>query len=59
VKLAARAFYDNIQMKGENQTKTGRSDSRGIAMVVLDALTSSMPLLGVNWCLKQWTYITD
>ncbi|XP_050226648.1 transcription initiation factor IIE subunit alpha [Mercurialis annua] len=38
VKLAARAFYDDIT-KGENQPKTGRSDNRGIAVVVLDALT--------------------
>ncbi|XP_078178945.1 uncharacterized protein LOC144573127 isoform X2 [Carex rostrata] len=39
VKLAARAFYDDITMKGDNQPKTGRSDNRGIAVVVLDALT--------------------
>ncbi|GAV74232.1 TFIIE_alpha domain-containing protein [Cephalotus follicularis] len=39
VKLAARAFYDDISTKGENQPKTGRSDNRGIAVVVLDALT--------------------
>lgn len=39
VKLAARAFYDDIPAKGENQPKTGRSDNRGIAVVVLDALT--------------------
>ncbi|TXG60093.1 hypothetical protein EZV62_014666 [Acer yangbiense] len=39
VKLAARAFYDDIT-KGDNQPKTGRSDNRGIAVVVLDALTS-------------------
>ncbi|XP_057792470.1 uncharacterized protein LOC131009223 [Salvia miltiorrhiza] len=39
VKLAARAFYDDITTKGENQPKTGRSDNRGIAVVVLDALT--------------------
>ncbi|XP_042487358.1 transcription initiation factor IIE subunit alpha isoform X1 [Macadamia integrifolia] len=39
VKLAARAFYDDIAMKGENQPKTGRSDNRGMAVVVLDALT--------------------
>ncbi|KAK1591621.1 hypothetical protein Q3G72_010577 [Acer saccharum] len=38
VKLAARAFYDDIT-KGDNQPKTGRSDNRGIAVVVLDALT--------------------
>ncbi|KAJ9174085.1 hypothetical protein P3X46_017153 [Hevea brasiliensis] len=39
VKLAARAFYDDITTKGDNQPKTGRSDNRGIAVVVLDALT--------------------
>ncbi|TKY54943.1 Transcription initiation factor IIE subunit alpha [Spatholobus suberectus] len=39
VKLAARAFYDDLPSKGDNQPKTGRSDNRGIAVVVLDALT--------------------
>ncbi|XP_047330797.1 general transcription factor IIE subunit 1-like [Impatiens glandulifera] len=40
VKLAARAFYDDITTKGENQQpKTMRSDNRGIAVVILDALT--------------------
>ncbi|KAH6780548.1 Transcription factor TFIIE [Perilla frutescens var. hirtella] len=39
VKLAARAFYDDITTKGENQQKIGRSDNRGIAVVILDALT--------------------
>ncbi|XP_009337439.1 general transcription factor IIE subunit 1 [Pyrus x bretschneideri] len=39
VKLTARAFYDDIPAKGENQPKTGRSDNRGIAVVVLDALS--------------------
>lgn len=39
VKLAARAFYDDWTSKGDNQPKTGRSDNRGIAVVVLDALT--------------------
>lgn len=39
VKFAARAFYDDITTKGDNQPKTGRSDNRGIAVVVLDALT--------------------
>ncbi|GKV23620.1 hypothetical protein SLEP1_g33326 [Rubroshorea leprosula] len=38
VKLTARAFYDDIT-KMESQPKTGRSDNRGIAVVVLDALT--------------------
>ena len=39
MKLAARAFYDDITAKGDNQPKSGRSDNRGIAVVVLDALT--------------------
>ncbi|XP_027904288.1 general transcription factor IIE subunit 1-like [Vigna unguiculata] len=39
VKLAARAFYDDLTSKGENQVKSGRSDNRGIAVVILDALT--------------------
>ncbi|XP_050376255.1 uncharacterized protein LOC126793700 isoform X2 [Argentina anserina] len=39
VKLAARAFYDDVNFRGENQPKTGRSDNRGIAVVVLDALS--------------------
>ncbi|XVE78478.1 hypothetical protein DITRI_Ditri13aG0148600 [Diplodiscus trichospermus] len=39
VKLAARAFYDDVTTKGDNQPKIGRGDNRGIAVVVLDALT--------------------
>lgn len=39
MKLVARAFYDDFTTKGENQPKTGRSDNRGIVVVVLDALT--------------------
>ncbi|XWS75749.1 hypothetical protein CRYUN_Cryun01aG0118800 [Craigia yunnanensis] len=39
VKLAARAFYDDVTTKGDNQPKVGRGDNRGIAVVVLDALT--------------------
>ncbi|KAF9595318.1 hypothetical protein IFM89_038470 [Coptis chinensis] len=39
VKLAARAFYDDISTKGDNQLKTARGDNRGMAVVVLDALT--------------------
>ncbi|XP_022759084.1 general transcription factor IIE subunit 1-like [Durio zibethinus] len=39
VKLAGRAFYDDVTTKGDNQPKTGRGDNRGIAVVVLDALT--------------------
>nr|DAD31679.1 TPA_asm: hypothetical protein HUJ06_010530 [Nelumbo nucifera] len=39
VKLAARAFYDDITMKGDNLPKSGRSDNRGMAVVILNALT--------------------
>ncbi|CAH9082603.1 unnamed protein product [Cuscuta europaea] len=39
VRLAARAFYDDITTKGDNLPKSGRSDNRGIAVVILDALT--------------------
>ncbi|XP_010525323.1 PREDICTED: general transcription factor IIE subunit 1-like [Tarenaya hassleriana] len=39
VKLVARAFYDDYTSKGDNQPKSARSDNRGIAVVVLDALT--------------------
>lgn len=39
IKLGARAFYDDLTSTGDNQPKTGRSDNRGIAVVVLDALT--------------------
>ncbi|KNA21388.1 hypothetical protein SOVF_043640 isoform B [Spinacia oleracea] len=39
VKLTARAFYDDISTKGDNQPKTSRSDNRGTAVVILDALT--------------------
>ena len=35
----ARAFYDDVSMKGDNQPKTSRGDNRGMAVVVLDALT--------------------
>lgn len=38
VKLTARAFYDDFATKGD-QPKSGRSDNRGIAVVILDALT--------------------
>ncbi|VVA36723.1 PREDICTED: general mRNAion factor IIE [Prunus dulcis] len=38
VKLVGRAFYDDIT-EGDNQHKTGRSDNRGIGVVVLDTLT--------------------
>ncbi|KAL6005340.1 hypothetical protein ACLOJK_005906 [Asimina triloba] len=39
VKLAARAFYNDITLKGDNQPKSGRNDNRGMAVVILDALT--------------------
>ncbi|CAN1342964.1 General transcription factor IIE subunit 1 [Linum perenne] len=39
VKLAARAFYDDYTTKGDNQPKIARSDNRGMAVVILDALT--------------------
>ncbi|GLT64170.1 hypothetical protein SLA2020_366780 [Shorea laevis] len=39
VKLAARVFYNDITKKGDNQPKTGRSDNKGLAVVVLDTLT--------------------
>ncbi|KAL9239939.1 hypothetical protein vseg_014210 [Gypsophila vaccaria] len=39
VKLAARAFYDDISTKGDNQLKNNRGDNRGMAVVILDALT--------------------
>ncbi|KAL9272690.1 General transcription factor IIE subunit 1-like protein [Drosera capensis] len=39
VKLMARAFYDDITTKGDNQPKITRSDNRGIAVIILDALT--------------------
>ncbi|KAJ7518182.1 hypothetical protein O6H91_21G058600 [Diphasiastrum complanatum] len=40
VKLVARAFYDEeIPAKGPNRSKSDKSDNRGIAIVILDALT--------------------
>ncbi|BBN15758.1 transcription initiation factor TFIIE subunit alpha [Marchantia polymorpha subsp. ruderalis] len=40
VKLVARAFYDEeIPPKGANRSKSDKSDNRGIAVVILDALT--------------------
>ncbi|KAF6170672.1 hypothetical protein GIB67_015624 [Kingdonia uniflora] len=40
VKLVARACYNHKYMKDEKELKkTGRSDNRGLAVVVLDALT--------------------
>ncbi|WCJ22005.1 Transcription factor TFIIE alpha subunit [Euphorbia peplus] len=48
VKLVARAFYDDFTTKGDNQPKMGRSDNRGIAVVVLDTLTR-----------KQWVREED
>ncbi|AAC72123.1 Contains similarity to transcription initiation factor IIE, alpha subunit gb/X63468 from Homo sapiens [Arabidopsis thaliana] len=38
VRLVARAFYDDYTTKSDNQQKSARSDNRGIAAVVLDAL---------------------
>ncbi|CAN8306368.1 unnamed protein product [Cochlearia groenlandica] len=38
VRLVARAFYDDYTTKSDNQHKSARSDNRGIAVVVLDAL---------------------
>lgn len=36
----ARAFYDEeIPAKGHNRSKSDKSDNRGIAVVILDALT--------------------
>lgn len=45
MKLAARAFYDDITTKGDNQPKTARGDNRGMAVVVLDSLTRSVIFL--------------
>ncbi|KAG6492800.1 hypothetical protein ZIOFF_047767 [Zingiber officinale] len=39
VKLAARAFYDDVSIMGESQSKPGRIDNRGMTVIVLDALT--------------------
>ncbi|XP_024543384.1 general transcription factor IIE subunit 1 isoform X1 [Selaginella moellendorffii] len=40
VRLVARAFYDDeIPHKGANPGKSGKSDNKGISVVVLDALT--------------------
>ncbi|KAL2896027.1 Transcription initiation factor IIE subunit alpha [Bienertia sinuspersici] len=39
VKLTSRAFYHDISTKGDNQPKTSRGDNRGMAVVILDALT--------------------
>ena len=44
MKLTARAFYDDLPTKGDNQPKTGRSDNRGLAVVVLDALSRFVKL---------------
>lgn len=61
VKLAARAFYDDITAKGDNQPKSGRSDNRGIAVVVLDALTRfpfflSLFILKLKFLVKYNSY---
>ncbi|KAG8089096.1 hypothetical protein GUJ93_ZPchr0011g28272 [Zizania palustris] len=39
VKMVARAFYEDISPKGDDRPKSSRGDSRGITVVVLDALT--------------------
>ncbi|CAM6034878.1 unnamed protein product [Sphagnum compactum] len=40
VRIVARAFYDEeIPAKGPNRSKSDKSDNRGIAVVILDALT--------------------
>eukprot|EP00249_Psilotum_nudum_P009185 c21763_g1_i1 orf=143-1642(+) len=39
VKLVARAFYDDDTSNKEHKAKPEKSDNRGIAVVVLDALT--------------------
>ena len=45
VKLVARAFYDEeIPAKGPNRSKSDKSDNRGIAVVILDALTRFLKL---------------
>lgn len=58
MKLAARAFYDDITTKGDNQPKTGRSDNRGIAVVVLDALTRFVAFENMFFCFHCfWKYL--
>jgi transcription initiation factor TFIIE subunit alpha len=39
VRLAARAFYDDVSMKGNSQPKTYHGNNCGMAVVILDALT--------------------
>lgn len=39
VKLTARAFYDDISTRGDNVPRSSRGDNRGMAVVILDALT--------------------
>ncbi|KAL1360098.1 hypothetical protein AAHE18_04G153300 [Arachis hypogaea] len=43
-----RAFYDDLTNKGDNQPKSGRSDNRGITVVILDALTRNLPHLSTK-----------
>ncbi|QHN77139.1 uncharacterized protein [Arachis hypogaea] len=43
-----RAFYDDLTSKGDNQPKSGRSDNRGITVVILDALTRNLPHLSTK-----------
>lgn len=49
VRLAGRAFYDDVSLKGDNQPKNGRGDNRGMAVIVLDALTRYRELVLVGW----------
>jgi len=39
VKLVAKTFYDNYTPKNNNQKKSAKNGSGGIAVLVLDALT--------------------
>jgi len=60
VRLAARAFYDDISMKGDNQPKTSRGDNRGMAVVVLDALTRYYRTISAEpFCLLSGTSCVD
>lgn len=52
VRLVARAFYDEeIPSKGPNRTKSDKSDNRGIAVVILDALT--------RWIVKATAFLCN
>ncbi|KAJ8434301.1 hypothetical protein Cgig2_009276 [Carnegiea gigantea] len=45
VKLTARAFYDDISTRGDNVPNNSRGYNRGMAVVILDALTRLMVLV--------------